>query len=669
MIRQSGKWYVNTAVKVLACTLGLTVLVCVSAYAADSKQAAINLADSVLDKYGSREGIRQNISNPLTESDTSMSTIDGTTTFSGQLTCPSSEKFLDVFMLVGTTGDLSKVSIEQDIDLDGSADYSYQVPFIVSGICGNGVISCDEGTWTNCRHYRWSVDSDGKVSLQEVTITDLGGCYCINNDCGNNLVWTNLPGVLKDLGGGVAGAIQANDPKFAISDVRIDGTLITYYGQDSANCSQVTGSSGSASPEQYFNNPAALSSDTESEVISQSQDQDSYYSMISSSLAAQETAADIMKCSVKRTVSFEELGLKDIIAANGGTGQVRSCGDACIEIVLGKEGNNYWSGNCTVYERYFNVFVKYPELISKAVLVRTRWDDYMQVWIGGVKVWSGPNNNFPPETSGSCELDKSWDWYPNLDVTSYFKTYGNIETRVRVSVTGYGEGYAIVRVYVNELCVLNESIDNGCLALENNSACKLKDEEVDGVTTYQNFNPTGLSPLPSCKTITGSVCTENVCRDWWEKKRTYLCDTGESYDFSDARKRMETITGSVTDGSSVLYYQDYRRDENGDWLYESNTVGLPLKDSYDNCEQACKTRKPKEDTQATTTGHTAQSRTTTQSYDFFYKKCVDNICPAEIDEEIVKDCQCINDFAEAASVMETLNAAGKDVICSSGVKQ
>ena len=37
-------------------------------------------------------------------------------------------------------------------------------------------------------------------------------------------------------------------------------------------------------------------------------------------------------------------------------------------------------------------------------------------------------------------------------------------------------------------------------------------------------------------------------------------------------------------------------------------------------------------------------------------------------EQIVKDCQCINEFAEAAVIMQSLRQAGKDLICTSGQK-
>jgi hypothetical protein len=44
------------------------------------------------------------------------------------------------------------------------------------------------------------------------------------------------------------------------------------------------------------------------------------------------------------------------------------------------------------------------------------------------------------------------------------------------------------------------------------------------------------------------------------------------------------------------------------------------------------------------------------------------MCPAGAGEEVLISCQCINEFAEAATIMETMNQAGKDLICSDGTK-
>lgn len=54
-------------------------------------------------------------------------------------------------------------------------------------------------------------------------------------------------------------------------------------------------------------------------------------------------------------------------------------------------------------------------------------------------------------------------------------------------------------------------------------------------------------------------------------------------------------------------------------------------------------------------------------YNYFYHECSsDNKCSSDEGEEVVKACQCINEFAEAAAIMQTMRQAGQDMICSSG---
>ncbi len=429
MRKLSGKWSRNTGANWLIFVFFIIFILSFSTdiFAGPAEDAASAVAHDALSSYGSEEGIRKNISNPITSGNTQMNTLDGSVTFNAQLTCPSSEKFLSVFIQVGPTGDLSQVRVVQDTDMDGSSDYTYSVPFVVSGVCANGVISCNAGTWSNCKYYRWESDSDLHVRLQEADITELGGCSCINNDCGSGLAWANLETILKNIGGGAAGALQARDPKFAITDAKIDGTQIMYYGLKSAACSDVSGSSGSQNPEYYYKSPGSIQSDVQSEILMQSGDPDSYYS-----------------------------------------------------------------------------------------------------------------------------------------------------------------------------------------------------------------------------TITGSIAMK------------------EDFEFSDAKQRMETITGTVTDNILTMYYEDYREGEDGIWISEFHTTILPQREIYPDCESACKTRKTITDTEAGVSGHKGEQRISTQGFDFFYKKCTDSTCPLEPGEVILKNCQCMNEFIEAATLMEALNSAGKDIICSSG---
>ncbi|EHF7008878.1 conjugal transfer mating pair stabilization protein TraN [Salmonella enterica] len=132
---------------------------------------------------------------------------------------------------------------------------------------------------------------------------------------------------------------------------------------------------------------------------------------------------------------------------------LKSCGDGCTELWIGKVGDDYWAGNCKIYEEYTRVQVSNPDAIVSATLEYVEWDDYMQVWVGKsgqeTKVWSGPDGNFPPETAGRCELSTSWERNPNVDVTPYFKNVkdGDVVTfKIRVSVTGEGEGFGRIKL-------------------------------------------------------------------------------------------------------------------------------------------------------------------------------------------------------------------------------
>ncbi|ECM1070730.1 conjugal transfer mating pair stabilization protein TraN [Salmonella enterica subsp. enterica serovar Virchow] len=132
---------------------------------------------------------------------------------------------------------------------------------------------------------------------------------------------------------------------------------------------------------------------------------------------------------------------------------LKSCGDGCTELWIGKVGDDYWAGNCKIYEEYTRVQVSNPDAIVSATLEYVKWDDYIQVWVGKsgqeTKVWSGPDGNFPPETAGRCELSTSWERNPNVDVTPYFKNVkdGDVVTfKIRVSVTGEGEGFGRIKL-------------------------------------------------------------------------------------------------------------------------------------------------------------------------------------------------------------------------------
>lgn len=143
-----------------------------------------------------------------------------------------------------------------------------------------------------------------------------------------------------------------------------------------------------------------------------------------------------------------------VIKHHSGPINLDSCGDNCMHLWIGKRGDNYWSGYCSIFEQETRVEVINSDAIVSARLEYVEYDDYMQVYVGPVGreslVWSGPNGNFPPETEGACELSTSWKQYPHVDVTQHFKNAKEgdvINFKIRVSVSGNGEGFG--RIVIN----------------------------------------------------------------------------------------------------------------------------------------------------------------------------------------------------------------------------
>lgn len=153
--------------------------------------------------------------------------------------------------------------------------------------------------------------------------------------------------------------------------------------------------------------------------------------------------------------------LREPIEHAGGPYNVSGCDgeEGCIKIWIGKVGDNYWHGSCSIFEDETQVRVVKPKAIKRAILEYAKWDDYMMVLVGkqGEEelVWTGPRDwrtepdYFPPETPGKCELSTSWSRNLEVDVTRWFKDVEEntiINFKIRASVSGGGEGYGRLRV-------------------------------------------------------------------------------------------------------------------------------------------------------------------------------------------------------------------------------
>jgi len=685
-------------------------------FAADAASAADSAFSQMNSRLGSSGSFRENASLPMTSSQTGMQSLDGQTSFDAQLISPSSAVFLTLSASPGPTGDLASVKVVQDSDFDSVADWEYVVPFPVSGVCANGVVSCTPGTWTDCSYFEWVADNKpdatpgakGKVGLAPTNVTSLGGCNCINSDCGSNIVWNDFSSVLRALGGGAVGAAQKVRPDFSVSEAKLENNVIVYYGQHPGGAAMPPGLGSTAEPETlagYAQAPSAMEAAAGKELLKQQNTEGSLFDLNRKAMENSGTGADAQTCSIERSFSLSEVKVsEEIFRENGvsGNAHIRPCpsGEAlCYEFIVGRIGNNYYKpGSCKEYIDSLTILIQKPELIESVRLVHIDADDRVRTMI----LKDGAETivrDYP--TPYGCSTSSGDGKSFNDDVSAHFKTAGNLEFVTKTTVTDKGEGWAryvlkldaqaldgaavtaipgsipgaLYSVNVETIqCPVGESLLNECQGLEADTDCVLQEETTDGEKTVLNANATGTTPQPETKTFVNGFCSAELSSPgdvpWWKKERTYLCLAQEVFDFSDASERLDVIEQTASFDGSTIEYADKRKDQDNGWIEEVHSASIDLKPAAETCEPACKTRRPAENTQVTATGHVAETRSSIESFDYFYRACLPgNSCPLEPGEELLIDCQCINEFAEAATVLMSLKAAQEDLICSSGVKK
>lgn len=135
-------------------------------------------------------------------------------------------------------------------------------------------------------------------------------------------------------------------------------------------------------------------------------------------------------------------------------------------LTIGTIADNYWPGNCGVYDRSTTFNIKNKDKIKEFTLSRVGFDDYMQIILNDKLIYIGPDggNKLEVKTIGSkfwrhqvvdngyghhaCERGVSWDQQPNIDLKPHLKEGENI-LKTRVIVGGVGEGWLQIRAKQN----------------------------------------------------------------------------------------------------------------------------------------------------------------------------------------------------------------------------
>ncbi|WP_184099190.1 hypothetical protein [Sphingopyxis panaciterrulae] len=612
-------------------------------------------AEAARAKSGDSEAILENYINPGL-SGQPIATVDKSRTFTPNLACQKTANFLELLVQPGAGGDITTVRIARDKDIDGTFDSVSTLPVPVSGICANGVISCQPGSWTGCRTFQWDVDSGGDLKLSEVEMPELAGCYCINNSCGANLVMGNLPSVLKDLGGGAIGALSTHDPRIGVADARVNGPLIQYVGAQSTACSPDPALPQTA----YRANPTTIQGDAFA-----ASEANSLFQSLAGSPAGTGRAEQVRACTIEREISFLPLTYDDIVSASGAIYSVRDCGEGCRRYRIIGDGN--CSGSPPIFTASFAV--SDPAKLVSARIVEMGADDWVQGRINGRIVGSaGPRPwltiGLP---SGDCRTDGGAARnYTSYDFTADLRA-GPTSVSARVRGGGGGAplttqwGLVDVDIRVSPGCEPRERLVDLCSGYGADPKCRLDSESVDTVQTFHNGVGTGLRPLPQTRLFGTDSCTIQLTRDFFRRERTYKCvvDNGVLPEPDLSRGAY------IIDHSTETMLADRVRTTDGGTVASTRPFALPDRGSVPRCEAICKTRAPKVNSDAAPDGIVGAKQTNPTGWDTFYHACAsDNVCPAGPGEQIVSACGCLDDFPEAVVMMQTVRLAGADLACT-----
>lgn len=602
-------------------------------------------------KTSDSDSLRQNYVTPGMAGQT-ISTVDGSNTFAPTIACQKTANLLELLAQPAASGDIGNLRISRDSDLDGTYDEALTLPMPVSGICANGIISCQPGTWTQCRPFQWRT-ANGALSLAEVELRELTGCYCINNSCGANLAWGNMASVLKDLGGGVVGAITTADPRIGIAQAAIEGPVIRYTGAQTTACT----SAPAVTATTYRSNPTAIQGDA----FAASQ-ASHVFQTLAGSPAGLGTAQQRRSCTVSREVTIKEVRQEDVIARTSGGVATYSDGSGNVDFVVGSPTvHSLKSSGCGLFDFRMTLNVGDPDRLRAVTLPFLSADDWAQVRIDGQLVAAGPaiwsGSGLPP---GKCERDGTTSFTPGTDLRPYL-TKGSHEIALRIAVADRGNGYAQIHAEVDTSCQNSERIVDLCAGYAQDAKCHLADENVDGVETFRSGVATGLRPLAQTRLFGAGTCTLQLARDFFQRTRTYLCQTDAS-----AQAQPDLSRGAyIIDHSTEAVLADRITGAGGAVQTSTRAFALPDRGSVPACEAICKTRAPVVNTAAAPAGVVGESQNDPAGWDTFYHACdTANSCPMGPGEELVSACGCLDDFPEAVVMMQTVRLGGADLVCT-----
>lgn len=177
------------------------------------------------------KNFQQTVVSPVTGA-SKFNTVDGNSTFSGNLTCDGANQHVADISYSGT----SDITISINADIDGNGIKELHNTFSgISGICADGVIKCDNDSWHNCNYYKYQYNASSGIFLANSSRSNTSNCYCINGSCGN-LANSAKERILNDISAAIYNILQTNMSRFVLTRLNNNGSVVEIYGENQDAC-------------------------------------------------------------------------------------------------------------------------------------------------------------------------------------------------------------------------------------------------------------------------------------------------------------------------------------------------------------------------------------------------------------------------------------------------
>lgn len=602
------------------------------------------------------------INNPVTTTEGGK-TLDGATTYQGNVTCSGSnaKSFLSTSFVTGSGHDIT-VQIRLDKDLDGTKETSYATPFEVSGVCTNGIIKCDMGTFSNCYYYRWNFNGTN-FGLTQSLRSEMGGCFCVNSSCGSPSL-VSPSSILETLGAGITGATASYNRNYVITKTANSGSMIEYWGQNATNCTQTNGSSLPS-----FNPTSDFSlAGVDSVTSSQLQDTNSPYSTFQGGVSNTSLQLAQNSCEIKNPVSLSETTIKTF------TGYLFE-----------------WSRN--LENKVSNPFF----------LPMTKGDiaSHINLFAQECRAWGCTGSTWLTTYSYKTKFEVGYivNGSGGQVVNAYNESPIRIDTTFHESDSGGYKPFSVWAKAVWEDIVtpqVSSIQSNTCTTYENNTTCQLKEEKIcdemgsNCLTTMTNFTPSSMTIQPFCRNVSTSTYGWVICQDkdqitytnsgpvnttgtisatpaYPTVKRVYQCKYAMDNNTSDIQNAYGSVK-TVQNGSQFSFTAQ-QKNSDGSWNTTSNDGSInfqaPANAKY--CEVVWKdSSTPTVYSDGTNKAQTVAGAASVKTE---IRQCSGadySVCPIDSSkgESTKHPCGSIDDFPEVLGSLQAVADAAKDMICS-----